>query len=143
MKTYGYDPQEINTNVGGKDVSGYAKGTFVKAARNVDQAALVVGSDGDNTVVHSANRSGRVTITLQQASPLNDYFTALANAFEAKTGGVVPVLSKDGNGTTKINAAKAWIVKRADTSFADEAENREWVFETGNLVLDIGGAVEL
>lgn len=141
--TRSYDPGQVDFNVGGRDVSGYADGTFLDVEKNVDQATLVVGSDGDNTLALSQNRSGKITCTLQQSSPLNDYFSGLADALENRTGGVVPLIVKDNNGTTLASAKQAWIVKRSKTTFAKDPENREWVFETGNLVLTVGGEVEL
>lgn len=141
--TRGYDPGQVDVNVNGSDVSGYADGTFVKVSRNADQVTLQVGADGESTAALSQNRSGRITMTLQQSSPLNDVFSALSDALEARTGGFVPVIVKDNNGTTLASAKKAWIVKRPETGFAKEPETREWIFETGNLVLTVGGENEV
>lgn len=141
--TRSYDPGQVDLNVNGVDVSGYADGTFVKVERNVDQATLQVGADGESTLALSQNRSGRFTFTLQQSSPLNDIFSALAEALEARTGGFVPILMKDNNGTTIAAAKKGWTVKRPSTGFGKEPENREWIFETGNLDLTVGGSNEV
>lgn len=138
-----YDPGQVDINADGVDVSGYAKGQFVKVQRNADQAALSVGADGESTVSLSQNRSGRVIVTLQQTSPLNDIFDAHAEALEARTGGFFPLMVKDGNGTFLANTKKAWIVKRPDSEFADEAGNREWIFESGNMFIKVGGNNEI
>ena len=140
--TRSYDPGQVDFNVGGRDVSGYADGTFIDVQRNVDQATLIVGSDGESTVALSQNRSGRFICTLQQSSPLNDYFSSLAEALENRSGGFVPITVKDNNGTTLASGKKCWVVKRAKTTFAKDPENREWIFETGNLALTVGGEVE-
>ena len=142
-ETRQYDPLQVVTNVGGRDVSGYATGTFVDVERAVDAFTTVVGSDGEITRVKSQNRSGTVKITLQQSSPLNDYFSSLATADELSSGGVVPILVTDKNGTTVVTAGKAWVKKKANATFADAAENREWTFETGNLSFAIGGETAL
>lgn len=139
-ETRSHDPLNIITNVGGRDVSGYAAGTFVEYERAVDAAQVVVGADGENTRVRSQNRAGTIKITLQQSSPLNDYFSELAALDEAgDPGAVVPILSKDANGTTISQARKAWVKKKPVTGFSDAVENREWIFETGNLDLTVGG----
>ena len=142
-QTRTYDPGQVDLNVGGRDITGYADGTFIDVERNVDQTTLVVGADGESTVALSQNRSGKFTITLQQSSPSNDYLNSLCNALEARSGGFVPVLVKDNNGTTLAAAKKAWVVKRAKASFGKDVENREWILESGNLALDIGGSAEV
>jgi hypothetical protein len=142
-KTRTYDPAQINLIVGQNVVSGFADGTFVKVERNVDQAALQVGADGESTLALSQNRSGRFTFTLQQSSPLNDVFSALSDALENRSGGFQPVMVKDNNGTTLAHAEKAWCVKRASTGFGKDPETREWIFETGNLDLTVGGSNEI
>lgn len=138
-ETRQYDPINVIANVDGRDVSGYATGTFVEAERAVDAFTTVSGSDGEVTRVKSQNRIGTIKFTLQQSSPLNDYFASLAAADELSNSGVVPVLVTDKNGSTLIQAAKAWVKKKPNATFADAAENREWIFETGYLVLDHGG----
>ena len=139
MQVRQYDPGEVNFSVGQNDVVGYAKDSFIKCARNVDQATLSVGADGEATVSRSRNRSGRITVMLQQSSPLNDIFSAMADAWEAGTGGTDSALVKDGNGTSLASAKTAWIVKRPELGFAAESGDREWIFETNNLVLTVGG----
>jgi hypothetical protein len=134
-----YDPGQIIFNVGGRDVSGYAAGTFVEVERNKDGFTLVVGSDGENTRVKSQDRSGTFKCTLQQSSPLNDYFSSLATQDELSSNAVVPILLKDANGTTIAQAKQGWVKKKASSSFADAVENREWTFETGNLSYEVGG----
>jgi hypothetical protein len=142
-ETRQYDPIQVIANVGGRDVSGYATGTFIEAERAVDAFTTVVGSDGEITRVKSQNRIGTIKITLQQASPLNDYFSSLATSDELSNGGVVPILVTDKNGTTVIQAGKAWVKKKPNATFADAAENREWIFESGSLNLTHGGQTAL
>lgn len=139
FETRQYDPAQVIVNVGGRDISGFADGTFVRCARNADAFTLAVGADGESTRAKSNNRSGRITITLQQSSPSNDYLNSLAEADEKTNSGAVPAMVKDALGTTKANAKKAWVVKRPDGENAKEVQNREWVLETGNLEYDVGG----
>lgn len=134
-----YDPSQIIINVNGSDISGFADGTFVHVERNVDAFSLVVGADGEVTRVKSQNKSGRITLTLQQSSPANDILSALADADELTNGGVVKTLVKDSQGTTIAQASKSWIVKKAATEFGKESGNREWMIETGVLTYTVGG----
>lgn len=134
-----HDPAEVIFNVGGRDISGYALGTFIEVDRNKDAFTTVVGSDGEVTRVKSQDRSGTFKCMLQQASPSNDYFSSLATSDEQSSKGVVPILLKDMNGNTIAQCKQGWVKKKAKTDFADTAENREWIFETGSLQYDVGG----
>ena len=138
-----YNPANIILNVKGRDIVGFADGTFVKAERNVDAMSLVVGADGEATRVKSLNRSGKLTFTLQQSSPSNDMLSSLATADELSSSGVAPVLMKEVGGATIAQSSKAWVVKKAPVEFGKEAGNREWVLETHDLALEVGGTTEL
>lgn len=140
-----YDPGQINANLGGRDLSGFAKGTFIEVDRAVDVVTEDVGADGEVTIVISQNRSGTIKITLQQASPLNDYLSSLATALENRnmTLAIQPFLLKDSNGTTVVSAKQCWVRKKAKADFAVEAENREWIIATGYLNYDVGGEAAL
>lgn len=138
-QTFQYDPIQVVFNVGGKDVSGYAEGTFVEVERAVDAFTTTSGSDGEVTRTKSQNRIGTFKVTLQQSSPSNDVFSALATLDEQSSGGAVPILLSDRNGTTIAQCKQGWVKKKANTTFANTSENREWTFETGNLVYDVGG----
>lgn len=139
MQNRTYDPAQVVINVDGRDISGYADGTFVNIARNADQFTLAVGADGESTRAKSNNRSGRITFTLQQSSPSNDILDEIATQDELDNTGAVPVRVEDASGTTVAQAEKMWVVKKPDSSFAKEAENREWILETGNLDYTVGG----
>lgn len=134
-----YDPGQIILNVNGADTIGFAAGTFIEVERAVDAFTTVVGSDGEITRVKSQNRMGTIKCTIQQSSPSNDFFSALANQDEQTSNAAVPILLKDANGTTLVQVKKGWVKKKSNATFADAAENREWTFETGNLDFTIGG----
>jgi hypothetical protein len=143
MSTRSYDPAQVILNVNGVDASGFADGTFIKVERNVDAFSLVVGADGEATRVKSHNRSGRFTFTLQQSSPFNDYLSSLASADETSSTGVAPILVKENGGKTLAQASKAWVVKKSAVEFGKESGTREWIMETGDMALDVGGSAAL
>jgi hypothetical protein len=51
---------------------------------------------------------------------------------------VKPLMVKDLSGTSLHSAATAWITKGADAEYAKEPGNREWTFETDNLMSLVG-----
>ena len=140
LKTY--DPKQISVIVGGAIMSGYADGEFVTSERNEDAYSMAAGADGEVSRVKSNNKSGRITITLQQTSDSNTILTAFAAADELSNSGVVPVIIKDLKGVTLVSAARAWIVKYPATPFGKDVQNRAWVLETDELIEIIGGNTE-
>lgn len=138
-----YDPANVIFNVGGRDTTGFASGTFIEVERAVDAFTTVVGSDGEATRVKSNNRSGTYKVTLQQSSPVNDYFSDLANQDEQSGTGVRPILMKDANGTTIAQSKQGWVKKKPNSAFADTGENREWMFESANVDYTVGGEADL
>jgi hypothetical protein len=131
MSTYSADM--IMMSVGGVPVVGLAKGTFVKVEYNEDTWKLVVGADGHWMRIYNPNRSGKVTLTVMQDSPLNSALSGFAKADRATRNSQIPFALEDPQGGTSIVAALAWVVKMPSIEFSDDASNREWVLESGNL----------
>jgi hypothetical protein len=134
-----YDPKDVSVIVGTSPVTGIADGTFVTVSRNNPAFNMDIGSDGEGTRAKSNDKSGTITITLQKSSPLNDVFSGLAIADEVSGGGVVPIRINDNLGTSIVFALTAWIQQMPDLEFAREASNVEWVFESDNIEIFIGG----
>lgn len=136
-----YAPDDVAIVVGTQAVYGLHSGSFVEAERSVETSALDVGSDGEVTMVISPNQSGKVKITLQQSSPLNDFFTSLFLALQQKNlaVAVVPITINDKNGTTTVSAKQAVIEKVSKVTYADKPEGREWTFLVGYLDIQPGG----
>ena len=134
-----YDPAEVTMIIGGHIISGYADGTFLSIARNNDAFTRVAGADGEGTRAKSNDRSGTFTFTLMQSSQSNDILSGFASADDINNGGTFPVLIKDGNGTSRYAGEICWVQKVADSAFGKEAESREWIVETNELVPFVGG----
>jgi hypothetical protein len=139
MSSRTFDPSQFQIIFGGKIISGFADGSFITMRRNDQAFNLKVGTDGKGTRVKSNNRSGQVQFNLMQSSPSNDDLSAIAQADELTNAGVNPLYIKDGTGTTIAAAVTAWIQKLPDTEFSNEATQRQWIIETDNLELYVGG----
>lgn len=133
------DPKEISIIVGAHIVKGYADGTFVQVERDEDAFSFAGGADGLGTRVKNANRSGTITITLQQTSESNEFLSAQAIADQETGRGELPVFIKDSSGKDLHFAETAWIQKMPSASYSKEVENREWVLRTDNLEMFLGG----
>lgn len=136
-----YDPKEVSIIAGGEIVQGYADGTFISIERDEDTWALQIGADGEGARSKSNNRSGTITLTLQQTSASNAILNALAQADELSNGGVFSVLVRDNNGGSLAAAETAWIQKPSNQEYGREAGEREWVIRTDNLSLATLGNV--
>lgn len=136
-----YDPGQINQVVGPRAVTGLMKGTFVEVDRKEDSADTDVGADGEVTLIIKQNRSGTVKMTLQQSSPLNDFFNSMRVALENRDmkNAIQAYALTDGNGSTDVHAKQCWIKKPAKITFSDAGEGREWILETGYIENSAGG----
>jgi hypothetical protein len=136
-----YAPDDVTMTVGTQTVTGVQEGTFFEAERDNDTGEISTGSDGEATLVISPVQKGKIKVTLQQASPLNDYFNTLFQALQQKnlSVAVVPIYISDKNGTSVVQCKQAVPNKPVKVSFADKPEGREWTFITGYLDIEAGG----
>lgn len=134
-----YDPKAVTQIIAGQILTGYAEGSFISVERNEDSANLSIGSQGAGTRTVSNNRSGRVTITLQQTSPSNGVLDAQRIATELSGAGIFSMLGKDSDSGDTWAGATTWVVKPATMEFSNEASNREWILETDELILSVLG----
>lgn len=136
-----YNPAKVVLTFNGVRVTGFMDGTFLEAERTEDAFEMSAGAGGDVARVRKNDRSGSVTLTLQQTSPSNDILSALALQDEQFGTGVGELLLKDINGTTVAEANNAWIRKVPNAEFSDSISGREWVFDCAELALFSGGSV--
>lgn len=134
-----YSPKDILVTVGGAIITGYANGAFVQVEQAEDQVSLVVGSDGEATRTVSANRSGSITITLQQTSESNAILSGFHQRDMLDKAGIFPVLVKDNLGKSLYTAETAWVRKMPNAEFGNESGTREWVIDTDRLIPFEGG----
>jgi hypothetical protein len=136
-----YDPGRIVMVWNGIQIQGYGPDTFVKASRNEDNFTEQVGANGDVVHVRNRNRAGKVTFTLQDASPSNDALSSAAVADELTGLNFGALMIKDLNGTTLIQAANARIQKYADAEYAADAGTNDWVIMCAELEMFLGGEI--
>ncbi len=132
-------PSDLIMVWNGIPITDYAPGTYIEWARNADAFALTVGSGGSAARAASSDRSGTVTVTLLQTSPVNAALSAAAVLDETTGDGVGPLLIKDLSGADVVSAESAWIRKQPDGEESNEVTNRVWVFESDALIINLGG----
>jgi hypothetical protein len=134
-----YDPKEVSASFNGLDITGYAEGTFINAEPAEDAFTKVVGSDGKATRTANPDRSGRITLTLKQSSPINGFLSIMANADKVKKNVVGPFIIKDNSGSGLVMCSNAWIAKEPSMTFGKDAENRDWIFDCEDMTIPSAG----
>lgn len=135
-----YDAKQVSIIIGTRPMTGLADGSFVTVRRNAEAFMLQIGADGEGVRSKSNNRSGQIELVLQQGSSDNDFLSELAIADELSNGGLIPILVKDNLGNSLYAAETGWIRKVPDSEFARETGSRNWVFETAQLNVFVGGS---
>jgi len=131
-----YDSTAVIVTVDGVTISGI-KGA-IQASRNSDMYSTTVDNGGSPTYSKSNDRSGVVTLPVDQSSSSNDYLSGLHVAGELGLNAPVIVSIKDVNGTTLV-VGEGRIAKPADISFDVETGSREWTINMGVLEMYVGG----
>jgi len=135
-----YDPKAVTAAFGEVLLSGFAEGTFIKASRDKDRFTKKVGARGEVTRIKVNDRSGRVEVTLDQSSPVNDYLQAIALQDEAANAGVRSFSIVDHLGTTYVHAENSWIVKDPDVEEGTDLTTRTWIFDLAEMIKFVGGS---
>ena len=139
METFSYDAKEVTVIIGVILVQGFAPDTKVVVDRDEDAFTKRTGTDGDTTRSKSNNKGGSFEITLEQSSPTNALFTALADLDEATGKGIVPGMVKDNSGNSVHSTRACWVKKRPTATYGAESTDRVWVFDTGELKHSVNG----
>lgn len=133
-----FDPKEVSVIIGEFIIKGFSD-DMISVARDNPAWELIVGADGEGTRVKSNDRSGTITLTLQQSSPSNDDLSTLALADELSNTGLRPFYMKDSLGTSLFTAITCFVEQIPEASFGKSASDRVWVLKTDNLIGFLGG----
>jgi hypothetical protein len=134
------DHKQMHVIFGGHRVDGRSKGVYVSVAYRADATAANVGVDGEGFFVDNDDLSATVTVTLLQSSASNDVFSAALLANRETPGGIAaPLVCNEANGRTTYAAARAKVVKMADSTWSDGGEMRTWTLVTTRLEGFVGG----
>lgn len=134
-----FDLRKVNVIFGVAKITGYAEGDSISVDEKNDAFVSTVGADGHTDRVKNNANQLEIVITLTQTSNTNQILSALHTTDRA-VGVPLPLIIKDGNGTTLIGATSAWIKKFPKTTFGNEAKTREWTIHTsGDYLINIGG----
>jgi len=134
-----YDPSQCVLIFGGAPITGFADGTFIEIDRAEDAFTKNVGADGGISRAKSNNRTGSVTITIQQTSPANDILSGIFQADDKANVGVLPLIFRDSSGRSFTVTDSAWIRKLPPRTYSKGIEVRVWILDTGRTEDFVGG----
>lgn len=137
LRTYNADL--ISCVIGGRPITGFAKDSSIQVERTSEQFTKRTGLKGNTTRSKNPDKSGTITLTLEQTSSDNDYLTGKHELDDKYGTGVFSVMIKDDNGTTLVDAPEAWVSKLAKVDLAVEAGERVWTIDVSDLSVFVGG----
>jgi hypothetical protein len=129
--TGAYDPKNVKLYIGGQRVYGYAPDTKISMSRNGDNITNVVGTDGEASAALNRDRSGIMTVSLQQTSGFNSYLMAWQR--QADSTGLVwlPILLEGSQGVSVSSFCN--ISKQPDFSYTSDVNQLDWEFFVHDL----------
>jgi hypothetical protein len=135
-----YAAEKVIISIGGVTMSGFTDGDFVTVKYDEDRYTKKAGADGEVGRSKNASRAGSVEVVLSGTSAANDEMSALFNL--AQIGGIdppVPITVADLSGRSLASASNAWIKTVPDLVFGKDITDRSWVFDTADLIINVGG----
>ena len=119
-----YDPKNVKLYLGGVRAYGFAPDTKITVSRNSDNIMTMTGTDGEASAALSRDRSGVLTLSLQNTSGFNDYLSAWQKQADA-TGLVwFPILLEGSQGPTIASFAN--IQRQPDLTYGSEGGTLDW-----------------
>jgi hypothetical protein len=138
MAVVTYDPKKFVIILGAHIATGFADGTFIQIERASDTFTKTVGAGGDVARAKSNDRSGRVTLTLMNTSPTNDFLSGQALADELDNSGKFVFSATEIAGTTVIQGSEAWVVKPSAIQRSKNIDTTVWAIDIAQMNVVVG-----
>ena len=142
-----YSPEDVVVVISQKStglvwqVSGYMEDSNINFERESEGWMKHVGIDNNTTLVHKANTSGSLTLSLAQSSSSNYVFQNLYDYHDRvrSVDGLFTVMVKDTTGLSIIFSDNCWIGKMPNQQFGSSVQGREWVIDMAATKNTVGG----
>lgn len=129
-----YDFKQVALIIGGVQIHGFVDGEAITVEPDADNWAVYVGNDGETTRAKTNNNLSRVTFKLAQSSESNGYLSGLL-----KTDAIVPMMLKDGSGSSLHVGEQSFLTKRPAAPYAREVSEREYVLAVPDMLSNEAG----
>lgn len=130
-----YDPRQVAVIVNGREIVGFAEGTFITAERSTERYGEPdVGAKGEVTWVRSADDTGTITLTLKHNSASNGFLTELFREQDEEGAELtVSVVDRNFEGDVSVGGSDAKIANLPAFSRGAEVEDVEWVIRVADF----------
>ncbi|MCL2188428.1 MAG: DUF3277 family protein [Defluviitaleaceae bacterium] len=132
-----YDPGAVNLVVGGQVITGVADGTWITVERAEDSFTEYIGSKGEVAMAESNNRSGTVTVTLENTSPSVAYLYRLAKRRGRNAIIDVSVVDANEEGGMRWAASEGRVRRPPNYEAGKEITEREFQIFVADLDFEI------
>jgi hypothetical protein len=139
MTVFSFDPKQVTLVIGGFLIGGFADDDFISIKRDQDGWAKKVGVSGEIGRVQNLDISGSITIRLLQSSESNDALSTLAALDESQGIAATYSLCRDKNGRSVFASPFVWVKKYPDVQYKKDVAILEWVLDTAQLLIYVGG----
>jgi archaellum component FlaG (FlaF/FlaG flagellin family) len=121
MSIQTYDPKDVNVTVDGNIITGFSEDGFIKVEKNEDNFTPYVGAQGEVSFSNSADKTGKITVTVQSSSP--SFLVLNKLSAQNKT---YPVSVSDLNTGMVVGGTDCRIMKPAAFEAGKEISEREF-----------------
>lgn len=123
-------------------LGGYMDGTHITIEMNADKTYNKhVGVDNVHSRIYNSDTSASITASLAQTSASNDVLSWLYKYDVASRNGdgLFSMLIRDGSGRSFYHTDEAWISDLPDSTFGNDMNGRDWMFDTSRMDVLLGG----
>lgn len=124
LTPFAYDPLKVKLYIGTQKVFGYAPDSKITVSRNNDNAIPTMGTDGELSVALSRDRSGVMTVSLQNTSGFNKSLMLWQRQADVTGAIFFPVLLEGSQGPSI--ATIGWIQQQPDLEYGSEVGQLDW-----------------
>lgn len=140
-----YSSRDVKISWSGEPIDGLAPDTFITFSRNSDLTDEEVGADGQLSISRLPDRTGTMTITLQQQSMGNHILSGVMERQEASgvfIRGAITISDPSGSILAELGAAHLKTAPEVGLGSTATGQTRDWVFfcESMKFTTTPGGA---
>lgn len=124
LTPFAYDPLKVRLFLGTERAYGFSPDTKITVSRNQDAITPTMGVDGELSVALSRDRSGEMTVSLQNTSGFNKFLMNWQRQADV-TGLVFFPVQLEGSQGPSISTI-GWIQKQPDLTYGSNVESLDW-----------------
>lgn len=133
MSVKSYAAAEVIVTFGAIIIDGFADGDAIQVIPNADSWTSQRGIGREVSRSRMGDEGAIVTLTLLQTAAINAVLSAIFKLDRINRDQVFPLMIKDNSGFSLHTAMEAWIMRKPDGTYAEEATGRAWVFEVAEM----------